>query len=126
MRGVVIAEAGRLGTPPLLAIGDATGGIPVRLPDGVAPPARGNLLEVRASLADPYGQVELRPASGGIAVVGTGTPPAAIGLSVGAVGEPYEGRLARVSGTIDGSAAKSTSNDLTFSITGTSVTSHNA
>ena len=42
VRGVVVAEAGRLGTPPLLAIADATGGIPVRLPDGVAPPARGH------------------------------------------------------------------------------------
>ena len=73
VRGVVVAEAGRLGTPPLLAIADATGGIPVRLPDGVAPPARGTLLEVRGALADPYGQVELRPPSGGIAVVGTGT-----------------------------------------------------
>ena len=118
MRGVVVAEAGRLGTPPLLAIADATGGIPVRLPDGVAAPARGTLLEVRGALADPYGQVELRPPSGGIAVVGTGTPPSAIALSAGAVGEPNEGRLARVSGTIDGSASKSTSNDLTFSITG--------
>ncbi len=119
VRGVVVAEAGRLGTPPLLAIADATGGIPVRLPDGVAPPARGTLLEVRGALADPYGQVELRPPSGGIAVVGTGTPPSAIALSAGAVGEPNEGRLARVSGIIDGSASKSTSNDLTFSITGT-------
>ena len=118
VRGVVVAEAGRLGTPPLLAIADATGGIPVRLPDGVVAPARGTLLEVRGVLADPYGQVELRPPSGGIAVVGTGTPPSAIALSAGAVGEPNEGRLARVSGTIDGSASKSTSNDLTFSITG--------
>ena len=48
-----------------------------------------------------------------------GRRPAAIALSAGAVGEPNEGRLARVSGTIDGSASKSTSNDLTFSITGT-------
>ena len=40
VRGVVIAEAGRLGTPRLLAIGDATGGLPVRLADGqVAPDA---------------------------------------------------------------------------------------
>ena len=75
VRGVVVAEAGRLGTPPLLAIADATAGIPVRLPDGVAPPARGTLLEVRGALADPYGQLELRPASDGIVIVGPGRHP---------------------------------------------------
>ena len=32
VRGTVTAEAGRLGTPPLIAIQDATGGIVVRLP----------------------------------------------------------------------------------------------
>ncbi len=119
VRGVVVAEAGRLGTPPLLAIADATGGIPVKLPDGVAPPVRGALLEVRAVLADPYGQAELRPATGGITVAGAGTPPAPVALHAGAIGEANEGRLARVTGTIDGQAAKSTSNDLTFSIKGT-------
>ena len=119
VRGVVVAEAGRLGTPPLLAIADATGGIPVRLPDGVAPPARGTLLEVRGALADPYGQVELRPRRAAASPSSARrTPPSAIALSAGAVGEPTEGRLARVSGTIDGSASKSTSDDLTFSITG--------
>ena len=38
VRGVVVAEAGRLGTPAVLVIADATGGLPVRLPDGVARP----------------------------------------------------------------------------------------
>ena len=37
----------------------------------------------------------------------------------GSIGEGDEGRLVRVSGTIDASAGKSTSNDLSFSITGT-------
>ena len=116
VRGVVMAEAGRLGTPALFAIGDATGGIPVKLPDGVTPPTRGAFLEVRGVLADPYGQTELRPASGGIASIGTGTIPAPLTLMAGAVGEANEGRLGRVTGTIEASAGKSSSNDITFSI----------
>ncbi len=119
VRGVVTAEAGRLGTPALFAIGDSTGGIPVKLPDGVAPPARGVLLEVSGVIADPYGQTELRPASGGIVAVGSGTVPAPITLLPGAVGEANEGRLGRVAGTIEAAAGKSTSNDITFSIKGT-------
>ncbi|HMA46885.1 MAG TPA: hypothetical protein VKP11_06765, partial [Frankiaceae bacterium] len=39
--GVVTAEGGRLGLPPLIAIADGTGGIVVRLSDGVPSPARG-------------------------------------------------------------------------------------
>ena len=64
--GIVTAQAGRLGTPPLIAIQDSSGGIVVKLPDGVASPARGARLEVRGPLADPYGQLELRPPSAGI------------------------------------------------------------
>ena len=119
VRGVVTAEAGRLGTPAMFAIGDPTGGIPVKLPDGVAPPARGALLEVRGILADPYGQTELRPASGGITAIGTGTLPVPVTLLAGAVGEVNEGRLGRIAGTIEASAGKSTGNDITFSIKGT-------
>jgi hypothetical protein len=61
VRGVVTAEAGRLGTPPLIAIEDATAGIFVRLPDGLARPSRGTIVDVRGALADPYGQTEIRP-----------------------------------------------------------------
>ncbi len=114
----MIAEAGRLGTPPLLAIGDATGGVPVRLPDGVPVLARGAILEVRGAIADPYGQTEIRPSAGGIVVVGTGTPPSPVTVLTGAVGEATEGGLARIAGTIEVSATKSSSNDLTFSIKG--------
>ena len=82
-RGVVVADAGRLGTPRLLAIADATGGIAVRLPDGVALPARGTLLEVRGAMADPYGQLELRPTATGIAVVGTAPLPSPMTIAAG-------------------------------------------
>ena len=60
-RGVVIAEAGRLGTPRVLAIADATGGIAVRVPDGVALPARGTVLEVRGAIADPVRPARASP-----------------------------------------------------------------
>jgi hypothetical protein len=118
VRGVVIAEAGRLGTPALLTIGDATAGIPVKVPDGIAPPARGALIEVRGVLADPYGQTELRPSSGGVTVISSGTVPGPITLKAGAVGEANEGRLGRVAGTVQASAGTSTGNDISFSIKG--------
>ena len=119
VRGVVVAEAGRLGTPAILVIADATGGLPVRLPDGVAAPARGALLEVRGVLADPYGQIELRASTGGVTTIGTGVLPAPTEVDAGAIGEASEGRLVRVAGTISASVSRSTSNDLAFSITGT-------
>ena len=70
LRGTVIAEVGRTGIPGLVAIGDETGGIGVRLPASVAAPARGAFLEVRGKLAAPYGQLEIRPATGGITGLG--------------------------------------------------------
>lgn len=118
VRGVVIAEAGRLGTPPLIVIADATGGIPVRLPDGVSGPARGTLVEVRGVIADPYGQTELRAVAGGFTLLGPTVLPVSLALDAGAVGEATEGRLATVRGTISASATKSTSNDLSLQITG--------
>ena len=41
IEGVVTAEAGRIGLPPLVAIQDATGAIVLKLPDGAPRPARG-------------------------------------------------------------------------------------
>ncbi len=119
VRGVVIAEAGRLGTPPLLAIGDATGGLPVRLPDGTPTLARGTQVEVRGSIADPYGQTEVRPKTSGITVLGTMALPAPITMPAGDAGERTEGRLATIRGTISTAASKATSGDIAFTITGT-------
>ena len=118
MRGVVVAEPGRLGAPPLLAIADQTGGVAVKLPDEIPDPARGAMVEVRGTVADPYGQVEIRPGSDAFTSIGTGPLPAAMTRPAGSIGEGDEGRLVRVSGTIDASAGRSTSNDLSFSITG--------
>ena len=80
VRGVVTAEAGRLGTPALFAIADATGGIVVKLPTGAGPPARGRIVVATGQLADPYGQLEVRPAADGFATDGSGSLPAAIDL----------------------------------------------
>jgi hypothetical protein len=119
VRGVVIAEAGRLGTPPLFAIADAGGGLPVRLAGGQVAPPRGTLVELRGTIAAPYGQTELRLAPDGLSVVGSGALPAVLALDPGRAGEATEGRLARTKGAITAGATRSTSGDLAFTIKGT-------
>ena len=115
--GVVTAEAGRIGLPPLLAIADSTGGIIVRLPDGAAPPARGTTLIVRGQIADPYGQIELRPAASGFSTAGQGSLPAPARLDADDLGEATEGRLAELTGTVASSPQKATSGNLTVDLT---------
>jgi hypothetical protein len=114
--GVVTAEAGRLGIPPLIAIADGTGGIAVRLPDGVSPPARGTKVLVRGTLAGPYGQLELRPANIGFTVTGQGSLPAPTHLTAAQLGEATEGRLAELVGTVTAAPRKSTSGDLAIDL----------
>lgn len=118
VRGIVTAEAGRLGLPPLLAIADESGGIVVRLPDGAPPPARGAEVEVRGPLADPYGQLEIRPAVAGWRVVGAATPPNPLAIDAAAVGEALEARLVTLAGTATGAPTRATSGDLSFTVRG--------
>ncbi len=118
VRGVVTAEAGLLGTPRLLATGDATGGLPIRLADGMTAPARGAIVEVHGTMSAPYGQTELRAAAGGLVVVGTGSAPPPQTVAAGAVRESVEGRLVTVSGTVVVGAQKATSGDVVVGITG--------
>jgi hypothetical protein len=115
--GVVTAEGGRLGLPPLIAIADGSGGIAVRVPDGIATPARGATVLVKGPLADPYGQLELRPASTGFKVTGQGSLPAPITLTGTQLGEATEGRLAELTASISASPTKGTSGDLTINAT---------
>jgi hypothetical protein len=117
--GAVSAEAGRIGLPPLLAIADSSGGIVVRLPDGATPPARGTVVVVRGPLADPYGQLELRPASSGFSATGHGSLPNPARLTAADLGEVTEGRLAELTGTVASSPTKGTSGDITVSLTDT-------
>ena len=114
--GVVTAEAGRIGLPPLLAIADSSGGIVIRLPDGATPPARGTVVIVRGPLADPYGQLELRPASSGFSATGQGSLPNPLRLEAADLGEATEGRLAELAGTVASSPTKGTSGDITVSL----------
>jgi hypothetical protein len=117
VRGIVTAEAGRLGTPALFAIGDATGGIVVRLPSGVAGPARGRIIDVRGALAEPYGQLEIRPAAASDLVVGaTAVLPALVDLPPSGPDETSEGRLSRITGVVVVRPVKATSGDIGLTI----------
>ena len=110
--GVVTAEGGRLGTPPLIAVADGSAGIVVRVPDGVALPPRGARVEVSGPLADPYGQLEIRPKTGGLRAVGSAALPAP--ATVTTLGEGTEGRLVVVAGIVEARPTKSSSGDITF------------
>jgi hypothetical protein len=115
--GVVTAEAGRLGLPPVIAIADGTGGIAVRLPSGTAAPSRGTTVSVKGPLADPYGQLEIRPPASGFRVTGQGSLPAPLRLDASDLGEATEGRLAELNGTVANAPKKGTSGDLTIDLT---------
>jgi hypothetical protein len=78
----------------VIAIADGTGGIAVRLPDGAVGPARGTTILVKGALADPYGQLELRPTAAGISITGHGSLPVPAKLTAAQLGEANEGRLA--------------------------------
>ncbi len=116
VRGVVTAEPGRLGTPPLIAIADASGGIVVRIPSDGPRPGRGTVIDVRGTLADPYGQVEIRPAAGGIVIGGDATGPTPVDLASAGFGESVEGRLVRVTAVVVAKPTKASSGDITVAI----------
>ncbi|MFL5716314.1 MAG: lamin tail domain-containing protein [Chloroflexota bacterium] len=111
--GVVVAEAGRLGTPALLAIGSADAGIVVHLPDGVPTFARGTLLEVSGKLAAPYGQLEIRPGAPDVHAIGTSVLPAVLPVTSTGLAESFEARLVTAMGRVTAKATKSTSGDTT-------------
>ncbi|HET7726876.1 MAG TPA: lamin tail domain-containing protein [Candidatus Limnocylindrales bacterium] len=115
VRGIVIAEAGRLGTPPLIVIGDEHAGLPVRLPDGEASPTRGTVLIVNGQLADPYGQLELRAASGGLRAEGSDLLPVPTPLTA-LPDERVEGRLVVVEGEVPRAPTRATSGDIAFDL----------
>jgi hypothetical protein len=97
-----------------VAIADGTGGIVVRLPDGAPHPRRGDVLAVRGALADPYGQLEVRPPASGVTVVGTGALSDPLPVGGGGLGETTEGRLVTVTGTLAGRVSRSTSHDISM------------
>jgi hypothetical protein len=116
VRGVVTAEAGRLGTPPLIAIGDARAGIVVRLSDTDPRPPRGALVEVSGTLADPYGQLEVRGLTAPLHVGGSGPVPAPIPADATTIGEATEASLVVVEGTVATAPTRATSGDFAFQL----------
>jgi lamin tail-like protein len=114
VEGVVTAPDGRLGSPGLIAVQDATAGIVVRLANGAPAPGRGARIRVTGVLADPYGQTEARPLAGGVAIIGSGPLPAA--LSATRLGETTEGRVVFVQGVQTGSARRSSSGDVSLDL----------
>jgi hypothetical protein len=109
----VIAELGRIGSPTLAVIGDDTGGLPIKLIE-TNPLDRGSLLDVRGVLAAPYGQLELRVARDGLAVVGSGTPPPAVPVT--RLDEATEGRLVWLEGELDGKPRRTGGGDVSITI----------
>jgi hypothetical protein len=111
--GVVVAETGRLGTPSLLAIGDATDGLVVHGAEGATWP-RGTVLEITGKLAAPYGQLEIRPGEADILVLGTGALPAPSPLGSVALTEAHEGRLLTMTGRLEAKPTKTAAGDITM------------
>lgn len=99
--GRVTVQRGHLAVPvpELTAMQDSTAGLHVLLPDGLTV-ERGDSLRVRGSLEHAYGLTRLRGVEGRV-VEADPRAPAPLPLTVStAVGEQYEGRLARIRGRI--------------------------
>ena len=114
VRGVVTAEAGRLGSAALLAIADESAGIVVRLATGAIGPERGTTIEVEGKLAAPYGQLEIRPPIDGILVEGAGTLPDPLPIVSSQLGEAVEGGLVAVDVLIDKAPHRESNGSLTL------------
>ena len=114
--GVVTAEGGRLGTPALIAIGDGTGGIAVRMPTDSIPPTRGTLLEVDGTLSAPYGQLEIKSVPGGLTVMGMGALPSPAPVPASGLDESLEGRLVASTGVLTTKPKRSAGGDLTITL----------
>src|SRR4029079_18273674 len=79
-------------------------------------PPRGIGVIVIGPLADPYGQLELRPAPGGIRLTRPATLPAAATIDAAGLGEIAEGRLVQLTGTASTKPVKGTSGDLSIDL----------
>ncbi len=113
-RGVVIAEAGRLGTAPLLVIGDATGGLVVRLPAGSGAFRRGLTIEATGKLAAPYGQLEIRPGRTEIVVRGSIATPTPLAIGSASLDEGLEARLVTTTGRLAKKPTRTATGDITM------------
>jgi hypothetical protein len=111
VRGVVTAEPGRVGLPALGVVADDSGAIFVRFPAGGAP-ARGALLDLVGRLADPYGQLEIRPVSAGVQLIGVASLPDSLPIGAASLGELVEARLVALDATLDAAIVREPGGDL--------------
>ncbi len=98
--GVATVAPGVAGTPELLAIEDSSGGIFVRLAGPIEGLEPGRSIEVVGALAAPYGQLEVREVQW-LSLGSQDAGPAPIGVRLSDIGEPTEGSLVMVRGTVD-------------------------
>jgi hypothetical protein len=110
VRGTVTVQPGRIVDDRVAAIQDGSGGIAIRIAStdtiSLTP---GERVDVVGRLADPYGNLEVRPAVGGILPFGQEAIPDPAPLRSDEVDESTEGRLAQITGEVEaieaGSAA---------------------
>jgi hypothetical protein len=100
-----------VGLPPLGVLADESGGIFVRFPDGVAP-ARGALVDIVGRLANPYGQLEIRPAVEGVRLIGTATLGDPLPIGSASLGELVEARLVTLDATLDAAIVRESGGDI--------------
>ncbi|HSM33522.1 MAG TPA: lamin tail domain-containing protein [Anaerolineae bacterium] len=101
--GTVTVQPGRILGDRTLVVQDAGGGIAVRVPMGVPHDqlSRGAILRVSGTLADPYGNLELRPEDpADLSVIGSGGLPEPIRVDSSGIGEAIEGSLAAITATL--------------------------
>ena len=94
----------------------------VRLADGATNPLRGTVLEVRGPLADPYGQLEVRPAATGLTVRGVAALPSPAAVDAATLGEASEGRVVVATGIVESRPSRAISGDISLDLRGTSGT----
>jgi uncharacterized protein YdeI (BOF family) len=100
LAGVVTVAPGIVGTPELLAIADSSGGVFVRLAGQIEGLELGRSVEVVGVLAAPYGQLEVRELRG-LSLGSQGEGLAPMSVSLPEIGEPIEGSLVSIRGTVD-------------------------
>jgi DNA/RNA endonuclease YhcR with UshA esterase domain len=107
--GSVVVEPGRILGDRTIVIQEGDSGIAVRLlVDTDLRPQRGDILQVQGELAQPYGNLEIRPArSSDVTRIGSGGLPEPLALDGRQLDETTEGILGRVSGTIIETARRS-------------------
>jgi hypothetical protein len=99
--GTITATAGVILDGGTVAIQDGTAGIYVRLTDPALPGlVLGAVVDVVGAIAAPYGNLELRPATGAIRVIGSASVPPPAAMTMSQLGDSTEGLLVRVNVTV--------------------------